>query len=195
MKKFYALTIVSAVALGFSLQPAQADNTDAHCTLYQGGNQVNSGTGRCEFSQRQGYVDITLQNGKNYSLSPADGGGFTDRQGKQVSLQQGKNNRTIYKWPRQQIIVNFSDAAISGGGHQGGSGSGASGLQYIVGMVGGEGEDQLIERGYRLANYNKAGVDVYSNFWNESSNSCVTVWTSDSLYRSIADAPEMDCKR
>jgi hypothetical protein len=71
-------------------------------------------------------------------------------------------------------------------------GSGAAGLQDLVGARGAGGESELERRGYTFVKGEKGGDSSYTN-WRKGSH-CVTVRTVDGHYKSIVDAPMPDCQ-
>ena len=44
-------------------------------------------------------------------------------------------------------------------------------------------------------NTSKSGYDVYSTWWNERKNKCVTYHLNDGRVQSVVDVPRSDCKR
>lgn len=80
----------------------------------------------------------------------------------------------------------------SSGTQTGHSGSGAAGLQDLVGAKGSSGESALESRGYTYASGSKSGGSSYTN-WSKGSH-CVTVKTLNGRYASIVDAPMADCE-
>jgi hypothetical protein len=97
-------------------QMAQADSMDASCEFYKHGDKKHDRWGACSFSQRQGYVDITLTNGSSYNLSPRDDANqFKDQEGNKVDRTQASGNRQVYEWhnDRQKLVVNFHEGATS----------------------------------------------------------------------------------
>ncbi len=89
--------------------------------------------------------------------------------------------------------VAINEASKHGGeGHSSSGGSGAAGLQDLVGARGSSGESQLQSRGYTFVSGSKGGGSSYTN-WRKGSH-CVTVRTADGRYKSIVDAPMADCE-
>ena len=86
-----------------------------------------------------------------------------------------------------------NEASKHGGeGHSSSGGSGAAGLQDLVGARGSSGESELQSRGYTNVSGSKGGGSSYTN-WRKGSH-CVTVRTVDGHYASIVDAPMPDCQ-
>ena len=89
--------------------------------------------------------------------------------------------------------VAINEASKHGGeGHSSSGGSGAVGLQDLVGARGSSGESELNSRGYTYMSGSKGGGSSYTN-WRKGSH-CVTVRTVDGHYKSIVDAPMADCE-
>ncbi|MCP4995959.1 MAG: hypothetical protein GY934_19600 [Gammaproteobacteria bacterium] len=70
---------------------AGADSTQARCDIYPRGDDKAAYIGPCVFSQRQGYVNITLPDGTDYDLSPTGDqpGNYLDQNGKVAYRQSG----------------------------------------------------------------------------------------------------------
>ncbi len=87
---------------------AQADSSKAHCEFYHKGEHKHGASGECLFSQRQGYIDIRLHNGKSFSLSPADKANhYRDQDGHKVR-RKFDGEVQIYKWEERAIHVDFN---------------------------------------------------------------------------------------
>lgn len=67
-------------------------------------------------------------------------------------------------------------------------------LRDLVGAKGAGGENEMQNRGYKLANSGKAGDSSFT-YWREPmSNRCVAVRTTDGRYASITYTGDADCK-
>jgi hypothetical protein len=115
-----------AVLAGLTL-PATAlsDQAKADCEMRERGEMKKNQSGPCEFSQRQGYIDITLNNGRTYSLSPqGQPNKFTDQDGKHVTRTEAGGDMHKYKWEHKNLTVRFngSSASAGHGDHSGSSG-------------------------------------------------------------------------
>jgi hypothetical protein len=89
--------------------------------------------------------------------------------------------------------VAISEANKHGGeSHSSSGGSGAAGLQDLVGARASSGEAELESRGYTYAKGEKGGGSSYTN-WRKGSH-CVTVRTVDGHYKSIVDVTMLDCE-
>lgn len=88
---------------------AAADSADANCEFYSHGDKKKDRTGPCTFSQRQGYIDITLSNGKTYSLSPGEKAGhYKDQEDHKVVREEAGGSQQVYKWDQKKIVVHFN---------------------------------------------------------------------------------------
>ncbi len=116
-----ASSILIAGSCAFT-QLAWADSTDATCEFYSHGDKKKDRSGPCTFSQRQGYVDIGLSNGKTFNLTPGNKPDhFKDQEDHKVVREQGNGGSQVYKWDEKKIVVSFNKstaaapAASSGG--------------------------------------------------------------------------------
>ena len=97
-----------------------ADEQRADCEVREHGDKKKDQSGSCLFSQRQGYIDIRLNNGKTYSLSPqgrADT--FKDQDGKTVKRTEASGSSQKFKWDHRNITVTFTGGSSSDSGHGG----------------------------------------------------------------------------
>jgi len=86
---------------------------DATCEFYKHGDKKHDRWGTCSFSQRQGYIDITLKDGSSYNLSPRDDANqFKDHEGNKVDRTQTSGNLQVYEWhnDQQKLVVIFNEA-------------------------------------------------------------------------------------
>lgn len=118
MKKFSLGALgFAAVALASWAPGALADTTEANCQVRKKGDLAKDASGPCTFSQRQGYIDITLKNGGTYNLSPGDRPNhFKDQNGHGVERTAAGGDSHTYKWEHMQIVVTFGAAPAAGGG-------------------------------------------------------------------------------
>jgi hypothetical protein len=112
-KRFHILpTSILIAALATS---AVADSTDARCDVYPAGSDHTDKVLRCTFSQRQGYVSITREDGVRHELSP-DGetpGNFTDQHGQTVYRQGDLGDQgLIFRFPGESLYVYWNTAAL-----------------------------------------------------------------------------------
>lgn len=108
-----ALMIPMALAAGCALVtwnlPVYADDASATCDVREHGEKKKGQSGPCLFSQRQGFIDIRLTNGKEYKLSPKEGKAnvYTDQDGRRVERTEAKGNMHKYQWEHRNITVTF----------------------------------------------------------------------------------------
>lgn len=119
MKKSISLTaLLSVMGVYLLTQSAWADSTGATCEFYKHGDKKHDRWGPCSFSQRQGYIDITLANGSTYNLSPRDDANqFKDQEGNKVDRTQARGDRHVYEWhnDQQKLVVIFDESSSSSG--------------------------------------------------------------------------------
>jgi hypothetical protein len=180
-----------ALLIGLCAPGAFADTAEATCELRKHGNVKQDGTGPCTFSQRQGYVDITLRNGESFSLSPADKANrYRDQNGKHVSRSVNGQGAQEYQWDGQKVTVRFGGGSGSHSSHQGASGGShpvgdtPQNLRNLVGgkWVGAEVEDEMSRRGYRHVSDSQSGGEVWSNYRPTSGGQCVVVRLNQSRH-------------
>ena len=195
---------LTAWLLAFSLPglmalPAGADSTQANCEFRKDGDVKKDASGPCTFSQRQGYVDITLKNGKSFNLSPGKKPNhFKDQEDhKVVRTSEGSSQK--YKWDQKAIIVTFNG---NGGGDSSRhsqpaaaeAGQTPGDLKDLVGAKAGQAEGQLSKRGYDFVKSSVGGDSVYANWRNRKSGQCIAMRTVDGRYNSITNTLPFDCE-
>lgn len=181
---------------------ARADTASASCEVREDGKVKKDASGPCEFSQRQGYVDIKLKNGFTHSLSPVgdEPNDYKDAKGHKVERSMNGQNQ-VYKWDDRKIIVSFDGGSDGAGGGSANSGGGevgdpTPGLQDLVNgkLRGGEIEDELSKRGWTQGKTDVQGDDVYSHFY--KGNQCIVVRFDKSRHAaSIVNGMMIDCKK
>jgi hypothetical protein len=191
-----ALAVLALAPAGWAAR-ANADSADATCQVRRKGDVDKAASGPCTFSQRQGYVDITLKNGGSYNLSPGERPNhFKDQKGHGVERTAAGGDSHTYKWDHMQIVVTFGGAA---GGNQAGAAGGdetPADLKDLVGgrWVGGEVDDELTRRGYKQVKSDVQGDEVYS-YWKSSKGSCVVVHLDASRHvASVAPGLASSCQ-
>ena len=105
MKRLTGIAVALAV---FWSVPAPADWTDAACEIYPKGEDHTDVLIPCTFSQRQGYVTITRDDGVTHDLSPVGDtpGNFTDQNGRAVHRQSGLGEQgLIFRFPEESVYV------------------------------------------------------------------------------------------
>lgn len=104
--------ILSLSVLGTAII-AQADTVKARCDVYPKGEDQASSSGPCTFSQRQGFIDIQLKDGKRYSLRPVgdEPGNYVDQDGQAAYRQGGLEGKGhIYRFANESIYVYWDTA-------------------------------------------------------------------------------------
>jgi len=197
MKATKVLTVASlTMALAARVAVATADSAAATCEVRKDGDTKQGASGPCTFSQRQGYIDITLRNGDTVSLSPTGKANhFRDQKGNKVVRTEAGGGKHEYKWEGRKIIVTFGGAyGTAQPAHSGkhGHGGGADQLQYLVNgpKVGGEVDDEMMRRGYKSVGNRVDGKDVWSYWRDKSSGECVVLHFHKSVVKSVAPAPD-----
>jgi hypothetical protein len=108
--------------MGFGLA-AQADTTPAHCDLYAPGEDYAYLSSNCTFSQRQGYVTITLKDGTTYELtpSPTQAATYTDQNGRPATREDELGtDGVIYRLADVSIFVYWDASTVSSEPRRGG---------------------------------------------------------------------------
>ena len=109
--------VAGVVALAW-VTSSLADSTDARCGIYPAGEDHAEKMIHCTFSQRQGYITITREDGVTHELSPVgDGAGnFQDQDGRAVYRESGLGDQgQIFRFPDQSVFVYWSTAALEPG--------------------------------------------------------------------------------
>jgi hypothetical protein len=94
--------------------PSTADSTQARCEIYPKGSDKLETMVPCTFSQRQGYITITREDGVTYDLSPVGDtpGNFRDQDGHAVYRQSGLGEAgLIFRFPKESLFVYWDNAA------------------------------------------------------------------------------------
>lgn len=107
---------------------AQAQTVNSRCDIYPLGSDRVSKVVNCTFSQRQGFVRITREDGITYELKPTGNspGNYIDQKGKAAYRQAGLGDRgQIYRLSNESVYIHWNERAQSP--HPG---STASGRKY-----------------------------------------------------------------
>jgi len=110
-KTFHCAALVAA----FACAPALADSTDARCDIYPLGSDHTDTMLGCTFSQRQGYITITRQDGVTHELTPVGNqpGGYRDQHGHEVTRELGLGDAgLIFRFPDESVYVYWNAAAL-----------------------------------------------------------------------------------
>jgi len=100
--------IVASLAAATWTVSTLADTTEAACEIYPAGEDHTDVLIPCRFSQRQGYVTITRDDGVVHDLSPVGDqpGNFTDQDGRTVYRQSGLGDQgLIFRFPDESVFV------------------------------------------------------------------------------------------
>jgi hypothetical protein len=109
------LAVTAAVA-ALWMTHATADWTQARCDIYPKGSDHTDKMIHCTFSQRQGYVTITREDGVTHDLTPVGEApsNFRDQNGLPVYRQSGLGTAgQIYRFPDESVYVYWSTAGLS----------------------------------------------------------------------------------
>lgn len=112
MKKW--TMIIAAVAVCWTLS-SSADWVDARCDVYPTGSDHASKMIPCTFSQRQGYITITRDDGVTHDLSPHGDapGNFRDQEGHPAYRQSGLGELgLIFRFQNESVYVYWNTAAL-----------------------------------------------------------------------------------
>ena len=113
MKK--PLTQLAAIALCAWAMNAPADWTDAACEIYPKGEDHTDVLIPCIFSQRQGNITITRDDGVTHDLTPVGDtpGNFTDSDGRKVLRQSGLGDQgLIFRFPDESVYVYWNSSML-----------------------------------------------------------------------------------
>jgi hypothetical protein len=116
MKRITTSALLLVAAASILNSPAWADSADATCEFYKHGDAKHERWGDCSFSQRQGYIDITLKNGESFSLSPRDDANqYKDKAGDKVDRTSSSGSSQVFQWKKdqQKLVVKFKESNTS----------------------------------------------------------------------------------
>lgn len=102
--------LLSAFAFlgALTLSVARADSTRAECGFAATADKQPDETSACSFSQRQGYIYISIDGGPEFDLSPAGQGpgNFTNAAGQPVYRRSGLGDRgQLFQLPERYLYV------------------------------------------------------------------------------------------
>lgn len=101
------------------MTPSLADWTDARCDIYPKGSDHIDNMIPCVFSQRQGAVTISRDDGVTHELSPVGDapGNFRDQHGGAVYRQSGLGDQgLIFRFENESVYVYWDTAALNPSG-------------------------------------------------------------------------------
>jgi hypothetical protein len=114
--QLFSLVSGAAVAALVALAPAKADTTTARCDVYPRGEDRATSSDTCTFSQRQGFVTITLKDGTTYELTPAptQAATYTDQNGRPATREDDLGTAgAIYRLADVSIYVYWDASTVS----------------------------------------------------------------------------------
>jgi len=113
MKQKASVVLIAVLFAAWAL-PSTADSTQARCEIYPKGSDKLQSMVPCTFSQRQGYITITREDGVTHDLSPVGDtpGNFRDQDGNAVYRQSGLGEAgLIFRFPKESLFVYWDNAA------------------------------------------------------------------------------------
>ncbi|MEO4040827.1 hypothetical protein AAFN47_04370 [Hoeflea sp. CAU 1731] len=108
--------ILPLVVAGAWVTPSLADTTQARCDIYPAGSDTVEATIPCTFSQRQGYITITREDGVVHDLEPTGeaAGNFRDQNANAVYRNSGLGDQgLIFRFPEESVFVYWSTAGLN----------------------------------------------------------------------------------
>jgi len=109
------LAIIATIPALLLATPAMADTAKARCDVYPLGSDHISKMVACTFSQRQGYVTISRDDGVTHKLSPLGDkpGNFRDQHGHAAYRQSGLGDQgQIFRFKNQSVYVYWNASAL-----------------------------------------------------------------------------------
>ncbi|TGD74927.1 hypothetical protein E4634_06535 [Mangrovimicrobium sediminis] len=106
---------VAACLFALACTQSHADSVEARCDIYPAGDDHASRMLACRFSQRQGYVTITREDGVVYDLvpDPQRAGRYTDQDGQPVVRDDDLGDQgLIFRLAGESVYVYWSTAAL-----------------------------------------------------------------------------------
>lgn len=106
--------VAAAIALVWATS-SKADAVNARCDIYPAGSDHTDKMIPCTFSQRQGFVTISREDGVIHDLSPVGDppGNFRDQRGYTVYRQSGLGDQGLtFRFPDESIYVYWNTAAL-----------------------------------------------------------------------------------
>jgi hypothetical protein len=105
--RYTFLLMLAIIAL-----PAIGDTTQARCEIRSLDQQLVKEAMPCSFSQRQGYVNISREDGISYELAPTGDspGRYTDNDGRQAYRKRGLGQEgLIFQLSDELVYVYWDD--------------------------------------------------------------------------------------
>jgi hypothetical protein len=101
-----ALTASWVLASG----PAIADSAESRCNLWQDDEHLPARSGDCVFSQRQGYIGITLSDDSRIDLTPIDYMTYRDDEDRPVQRSVDEDGKNTFIWDSMKLELTFGRA-------------------------------------------------------------------------------------
>ncbi len=95
-----------AITLLLTTLPATADWTEAHCEVWHKGDHKQKASGPCTFSQRQGFIGLTLKDGQRFDLEPGNHGHYKDQHGHKLKRTVDEDGN-VFKWEHRKIVLTW----------------------------------------------------------------------------------------
>ncbi|WPF88498.1 hypothetical protein WEU38_17080 [Cyanobacterium aponinum AL20118] len=170
---------------------AKADSIQSRCDIYPKGEDKASKVVNCIFSQRQGFITITREDGVTYDLEPSDNQ-YIDQNGKTVT-KEIDGNTLIFRFQKESVYLYQGEKAPSSSNSSHSLAqtpenlisTTPTALKDLVGAKAGQAENTLISRGYTYRNTVtfEGGKSAY--YVETKTGYCVEVGTVDGRYSSI----------
>ena len=112
-----SLTLSALLLSSFMTNPVRADSTEARCDIYPIGQDQASSVQACQFSQRQGFVGITLADGTRYDFSPKGDqpSNYVDQDGRPVVRENGDGDAgPVFRTATESLFVYWDTAGLPG---------------------------------------------------------------------------------
>lgn len=169
----------------------KADSIQSRCDIYPKGEDKVSKVVNCIFSQRQGFITITREDGVTYDLEP-NNNQYIDQNGKTV-IKEMDGNTLIFRFQKESVYLYQGEKAPSSSNSSHSLAqtpenlisTTPTALEDLVGVKAGQAENTLISRGYTYRNTVtfEGGKSAY--YVENKTGYCVEVGTVDGRYSSI----------
>jgi hypothetical protein len=192
MYKKNAFLSTLLICTSFLLAPiAKADTINSRCDIYPRGEDRVSKVVNCTFSQRQGFITISREDGITYELKPNGTNRYTDQNGNPV-IREIDGNTLIFRLQKESVYVYQGEKAPSSSHSHNHSKTPENlysttppALQDLVGARAGQAENELISRGYTYRNTVTFDGGKSAYYIEDKTGYCVEVGTVEGRYSSI----------
>jgi hypothetical protein len=109
------LRVLTALISVLGSASVAADSTEAACDIFPAGSDHHDKMIPCTFSQRQGHITITREDGVTHDLSPVgdSAGNYVDQDGREVYRQSGLGDQgQIFRFPDVSIFVYWNTSML-----------------------------------------------------------------------------------